>query len=346
MSMKKNIGRIVVVAVCLLGLVSVALAGQLQITHPAAGDTPPAGGTPPSNLYVAISKWKAANSGVNFAATETTQNGQVTSWLWNFANGNPSTSNQESPGVVTFSAAAAYGNSNACTVNLAHTSTDQNGRNQLCTPLTGLPIATININVVKPKLVFKTSGNWASDDTAATRASNDYHYTFCIGQPAEFYNGGTAYYGLPYEYDFTIDSPNSSGATSGDMSIYEANTFTYSYYHNATLVSTSTVSASPNPAFYNPSGYFCYTSVVAPNNPTQYACDVPSIREDYVMSNMNSYNANRVEIHATLSSHPLFQDPSGQHLDYPASQIQHFLFTCTQNSPGSATAYTWTASFD
>ena len=346
MSMKISKRKVVVVAGGLFALVSVAVAGQLQITHPAAGDTPPAGGTPPADLYVAISKYKAANDGVNFGASQTTQHGQVTAWRWNFANGTPSTSSQQNPGVVKFSAAASYGNRNACTVNLAHTSTDENGQNQLCTPLTGLPVATININVVKPNLVFNTTGTGHPDDDALAQAKIDYSFTQ-LGTTCNYIITPYRWIGCPYEYVFTVAGPSNSGANSDDFAIYETNVYTETYKKEASSIQSDLVSVNSIPfATYDHSyRYIAYPSVTAPTNPKMYAADIPSIRKIDIESVMDTRNDNYYICTAGLSSTPLYQDPSHQYLD-PDLLVEHaFTYICIR-TPASSASKSAASTFD
>ena len=156
---------------CLLALTWPAQAGQLKITSPTPTSPEPKAGV---TLQYAISKWKSQNTGVTFNATATPQHGSVVGWQWKFGPGtlmDGSTSAQtQSPGPVKYPDSA-YGNSNPATVGVKHTVP---GESTPCTD-TDKTIATVNVNVVKPKLVFKTSGNWASDNTAATRLNSDYH---------------------------------------------------------------------------------------------------------------------------------------------------------------------------
>ena len=338
----------------LFALVSVAVAGQLQITHPAAGDTPPAGGTPPADLYVAISKYKAANDGVNFGASQTTQHGQVTAWRWNFANGTPSTSSQQNPGVVKFSAAASYGNRNACTVNLAHTSTDENGQNQLCTPLTGLPVATININVVKPKLVFNVSAFSQDDDAANINAQSVLQSSSppVIGSPfyyaSQIVAGATAI-GGPYEYIFTIDQPSNSGAVAADTAIVENSTAFFTYYSGDVQTSQDT----EYDTHYYTQGHYYTTSphVQAPANPTVYFFDAPGYADVGQLNSFllnNTMGVDKIVQTTILSSYALFQDSTGEHIDYSAHSTKTVVLTAVivQGTRQNRRRVSWSVSYE
>lgn len=90
-----------------------ALAGQVTVTTDPAYIT--ISGT---KKTVIISEKSAATQGVAFSATETHETGSVDGWKWTFPNGSPGDSDQQNPGLVTFSGSAPT--LNLCTVGVSH----------------------------------------------------------------------------------------------------------------------------------------------------------------------------------------------------------------------------------
>src|ERR1700733_9010501 len=112
---------------------------------------------------VVIDKSDSQSTGVTFQGGYTLQYGNVTSTLWNFQNGTPSTSYDTNPGKVTFSNSG-WGTSNLCTVGVTHT-----GSNGESCASSSNPVSKIYVNILKLSLVFNLS-SWSSDDTAPSNA--------------------------------------------------------------------------------------------------------------------------------------------------------------------------------
>ena len=280
-------------------------------------------------MYLPISKWDAEDTGVTFSATASPDNGSISEWKWNFPNGAPQSSQDQNPGKVIFQ--NAYGNSCACTVGVKHTGSS----NETCTLASSI-VSTVNVNVIKPNLIMKTSGDWSANNPVYIPASEK------IGQIYEYIGSyGRTYEGHPYEYKYTA-TPANGGIKSNDMAIYEYAYNNTDLYYKDGETQPTVMPLPEKQTTYKPGDNDCAATVTTPpDNPILYAIDSPSRDKDQVQEYMRRFKFKKCIHSVTLKSYPLYKDLGLQHLTDCTPAIATFTVTCISSTADGSGPYTW-----